>query len=100
MRQARKPVLRGACMLLLLTGCGKPLEAQECVRLLDRYVELLMKGDRPGASAGELLRLQEEARLKAARDPAFAECSSRVSRGAFECALDAVNADRLEQCLL
>ncbi len=83
-----------------LCGCGKRLEAPECDAMMDKYVELLARDDRPGASATELLRLQKDARDKAAHDPAFAECKKRVSRGAFECAMSAPNADRFEQCLL
>lgn len=85
---------------LLLGGCGKKLEGSECQQLLDHYVELLLRDDRPKSSAGEVLRLQQEARKKAERDPAFAQCSSRVSRKSFDCAMDAQDANRLEQCLL
>jgi hypothetical protein len=85
---------------LLLCGCGRRLEAGECSSLLDHYVELLLRDDRPGASAGELLRLQQEARKKAEHDPAFSECSERVSRRGFDCAMAAQDANRLEQCLL
>lgn len=92
-----------SCLLLaglVLSGCGKRLEASECDSLLDHYVELLLRDDRPGASAAELLRLQQEARKKAERDPAFHECSERVSRRGFDCAMAAQDANRLEQCLL
>jgi hypothetical protein len=85
---------------LLLLGCGKRVEPGECQLLLDHYVELLLRDDRPKSSAGEVLRLQQEARRKAERDPAFAECSSRVSRRSFDCAMQAADANRLEQCLL
>ncbi len=93
----------GASLLVLpplLLGCSSPLEPQECDRLLDRYVELLLRDDRPKASAGEVLRLQQEARRKAGQDPAFGECRSRVSRRSFDCAMKADDANRLEQCLL
>lgn len=86
--------------LLLLTGCGKRLQANECDQLLDHYVELLLRDDRPKSSAGEVMRLQHEARQKAERDPAFHECSERVSRRGFDCAMDAQDANKLEQCLL
>jgi hypothetical protein len=86
--------------LLVLGGCGRRLEERECASLLDHYVELLLRDDRPGASAGELLRLQQEARKKAEHDPAFHECSERVSRRGFDCAMAAQDANRLEQCLL
>ncbi len=92
--------LLGAVVLLSLTSCGKRLEPAECDKLLDRYVELLLRDDRPKSSAGEILRLQQEARKKAESDSAFHECSDRVSRRKFECAMDAHDANRLEQCLL
>jgi hypothetical protein len=86
--------------LLALCSCGRRLQAEECDSLLDHYVELLLRDDRPGASAGELLRLQQDARRKAQRDPAFHECSERVSRRGYDCAMAAQDANRLEQCLL
>lgn len=86
--------------LLLVSGCGKRLEPAECDQLLDHYVELLLRDDRPKSSAGEILRVQQEARKKAERDPAFHECRARVSRQSFTCAMAADDANRLEQCLL
>jgi hypothetical protein len=87
-------------VLVLATGCSKRLATSECQHLLDHYVELLLRDDRPKSSAGEVLRLQQEARKKAERDPAFVQCSERVSRRSFDCAMDAQDANRLEQCLL
>jgi hypothetical protein len=81
-------------------GCSKALDHAECDALMDRYTELLVRSDRSGATAAELVKLQAAARTRAAHDPAFAQCSSRVSRRAFECAMSAENVDRLEQCLL
>ena len=89
-----------ACVATLVVGCRARLEESECQQLLDRYVELLLRDDRPKASAGEVLRLQQEARRKAAFDPAFGDCQSQVSRRSFECAMKADDANRLEQCLL
>ena len=91
----------GAGLLVLLAcGCGKPLQTNECQQLLDHYVELLLRDDRPKSSAGEVMRVQQEARKKAERDPAFSECRDRVSRKSFDCAMGAEDANRLEQCLL
>ena len=86
--------------VLLLSDCRKPVTAEECNELLDRYVELLVRSDRPGTSAGEIVKLQAEARTKAATDPAFVHCAREVSRSQFDCAMQAANADVLEQCLL
>lgn len=88
------------CVAPLVLGCRARLEQNECQLLLDRYVELLLRDDRPKASAGEVLRVQQEARKKAAFDPAFGDCQSQVSRRSFECAMAADDANRLEQCLL
>jgi hypothetical protein len=95
-----RSVLLVGCWALLLTGCGKRLQSDECRMLLDHYVELLLRDDRPKSSAGEILRLQQEARKKAEQDPAFLECPERVSRRSYDCAMAADDANRLEQCLL
>lgn len=86
--------------LCTLTGCGKAPSASECDALLSHYVELLVNSDRPGTSAGELHKLQQQARDKAKSDPEFLACSERLSRRQLECAMNASNADVLEQCLL
>ncbi len=82
-----------------LTGCGKPPTPAECTALLDRYTEKLVASDRPDVSLGELEKLKATARARAAEDPAFAECSSKVSRSAYECAMKAETVDRMEICL-
>ena len=85
---------------LILVGCGRPLNDEECTRLLDRYTEKVIDQARPGASQAERSELVLEARQKAALDPEFAECSRRVSRNEFECAMKAGNADQIERCLM
>ena len=84
--------LAAACPLL---GCSVPLNPEECNALLDHYVALLVSSDRPGTSEMELVRLKA-----AARDPAFLRCKTEVPRRKYECAMQASNADKLEQCLL
>ncbi len=99
-RAARLAVLVLALVSLWLGACGKPPSHDECDALLDHYVELLVNSDRPGTTAGELHKLQIQARQKAVSDPEFAQCSTRVSRRAYDCAMSAPNADKLEQCML
>jgi hypothetical protein len=89
-----------AALLSVLVGCGRALSREECDQLLDRYVELLVRSDLPDTKPEQVLQMQREARQKARRDPAFSRCKDEVSRSAFECAMHAENADRLEQCLL
>jgi hypothetical protein len=70
------------------------------VALLEHYVDLLVDSDRPDVTAQERIKFKVEARAKAGRDPSFAECSGRVKRNQFECAMGAAGVDRLEQCML
>jgi hypothetical protein len=84
----------------LVLGCSRPLDADECNQLLDHYTELLAKSLNPGISDEEILRMQKEARAKAAGDPEFARCSSKLSRRQWECAMKAPSADDVERCLL
>jgi hypothetical protein len=84
--------------VLPCAGCAKRLSAFECDQLLDRYVELLVESDRSDATPDELVHLKELARERAV--PEFSACPERVSRRAFDCAMSAPDADRLEQCLL
>ncbi len=105
MRRSRRVSLGESLAVVALwlatqVGCSTPLTAEECDALLDQYVALLAASDRPGTAEVELLRWKANAREKAARDPSFQRCSREVPRRKFECAMQAPNADRLEQCLL
>jgi hypothetical protein len=84
----------------LVAGCHKPLTHAECSEMLDHYVELLVKSERPDATGEQIQHLQTEARHEAASDPNFASCASQVSRSEWQCAMSAQNPDQLEQCLM
>jgi hypothetical protein len=83
-------------------GCGKALSDDECTHLLDRYTEMLAKSQNAKIPAQRVLELQERARELARQDPAyeFADCSKRVSRRNFECAMQAPSVDEMERCLI
>lgn len=83
----------------MVSGCGKPVAPAECSALLDRYVEKLVGSDRPELGAGDLARLQAEARTTAGSDPAFRDCTKVVSRRQMDCAMRAETVDRMEICL-
>lgn len=86
--------------LLALSACDERISAAQCTALLDRYVELLVASDGRRSSAEEILRLQREARTRAAQDPEFARCTEEVSKKEWECAMRAPTADDVERCLL
>lgn len=80
-------------------ACSRGPSPAECTALLDRYTEKLVGSDRPDVKAGELEKLKADARARAAEDPEFAECTKKVSRSAYECAMKAETVDRMEICL-
>lgn len=101
MNRKRGPwVAAGLALCLFITGCGKPLSEEECGALLDHYTGKVIDQARPKATRAERSELILEARQKAKLDPEFSACSSRVSRNEFECAMQAVNADQIERCLM
>lgn len=91
-----------AAVLALLFGnaCGKPLDQSECDALLDHYTDLLLQAYRPDSTGPQRIVARASARAKARNDPAFGQCSHKVTRAEYECAMRAVSPDALEQCLL
>jgi hypothetical protein len=85
-----------------LLGCQKPLADAECERLLDRYTEFLVREEEPSAGPEQLAHVLEQARRTAAQDPRFewSECSRRVRRASYECAMAAGSVDAIERCLI
>jgi len=91
-----------ATVLAGAPSCGRPLEVEECRRLLDRYTELLVLEEQPGAQPSQVARAQAEARVVAREDPRFefSSCSRRVSRASYDCAMSAHGVDEMERCLV
>lgn len=98
--RARKVL--GSVVLLVASGCGKPPDDAECRRLLDHYTELLVREEQPSASPEEIARALEDARRVATEDRRFqwSECSKRVRRSSFDCAMAAGSVDAVERCLV
>lgn len=86
--------------IVWLLACDERISEAQCSALLDRYVELLIASDGRESSAEELLRLQRDARARAAQDPEFSRCTEEVSKKELECAMRAPTADDIERCLL
>jgi hypothetical protein len=98
--------VRGAVLALttalVLAGCrrGAPVTGEECDRLLDRYVELLLRQDDPKVGAAEINRHQVETRIRATSNGPFLRCRREVSREQMDCALAAYNPDEIERCMV
>lgn len=95
------PLSRALALALPLAAlaCSRGPSPAECTALLDRYTEKLVGSDRPDVRPGELEKLKADARARAAEDPEFAECTKKVSRSAYDCAMKAETVDRMEICL-
>lgn len=87
-------------LTLLLTGCAPPLGAAECDELLAHYTALLVHQSRPELKAGEVEELQQRARALLAKLPDEADCSRKVSRRAYQCAMRSHDVDGVERCLV
>ncbi len=84
------------------SACSRKLERTECLKLLDRYTELLVKDEEPDALPERIAQAQARARTTAQKDARFdfASCPSRVSRREYECAMSAPTVDAVERCLV
>ncbi len=100
--RARAAAVLVSAALLPLTACGRKVERAECTKLLDRYTELLVRDEEPGAAPERIAQAQARARAAAERDPKFdfAACSSHVDRRQYDCAMSAPNVDAVERCLV
>jgi hypothetical protein len=95
--------LAGTALLALgVAGCGRPVAQEECRTLVERYAELLVKDEEPGANPERVARVQIEARGMAEQNPKFelSQCSEKVSRKSYECAMHAGSVDAIERCLI
>jgi hypothetical protein len=91
-----------AVVATVLSGCGRPVAEEECRTLIERYSELLLKEEEPGANPERVARVQTEARTLAEKSPAFelSSCTKKVSRRSYECAMHAPSVDAIERCLV
>lgn len=85
---------------LLCTACSRPVSDAECLQLVERYGDLLLKTNNPEISAAELSALSGEVRHRALSRPDLTRCGGQVSRSEWECAMSAPTVDDIERCLL
>jgi hypothetical protein len=86
-------------LALAIGGCGRRATLAECDALLERYVELLIRQEDPGARESEIAQAKSAAHAKAAVNPAFLRCTREVRQKDALCALAAPNVDELEKCM-
>ena len=91
-----------AALAIGAISCGRPVAEEECRTLVERYTELLVKEEEPAASPERVARVQLEARAVAEKNPQFqlSECTKKVSRRSYECAMHAGSVDAIERCLV
>lgn len=91
-----------SCVALHALSCSAPLSTDECATLLDRYTQQLLADERTQVSAATLHAAQLAARQRAQTNPdfEFERCPDLVSRKQFDCAMQAVDLNALERCLI
>jgi hypothetical protein len=96
--------MRGFWMTVLVACCTPACHERpsndECLELIDRYTEKLLRANDPDLPESEVVRLQREARVRAEDDPQLLRCRRDVSRHEYECAMQAPTVDAMEKCLL
>ena len=104
MIEARIALLSAIAAVLSVgtVACGRPVAEDECRTLIERYTELLVKEEEPAATPERVARVQTEAHVAAEKNPQFqlSECSKKVSRRNYECAMHAGSVDAIERCLV
>ena len=101
-RSVRASAVLCAVAAVASSSCSRKLERTECLKLLDRYTELLVKDEEPDAIPERIVQAQARARATAQKDARFdfSSCPSRVSRREYECAMSAPTVDAVERCLV
>jgi len=88
-----------------LLGCGKPVTAEECTQMLDRYVAQKFLSEpaiqaRPEREKHEIVGARvRDNHARPDYRARHTECQRDVSRRQFTCAIDALNPDQWEGCL-
>jgi hypothetical protein len=104
LKQARLALgcVSAAAFFVGAVACGRPVAEDECRTLIERYTELLVKEEEPTATPERVARAQTEVHAAAEKNPQFqlSECSKKVSRRDYECAMHAGSVDAIERCLV
>jgi hypothetical protein len=88
-----------ALSVLAASGCSRHATSADCDKVMDHYVDMLVRESNPGIGGGELYARYQEARKRAGEEPSFVSCPKEITARDVECALAAVNVAELERCL-
>lgn len=97
---SRRDRLVGLLFAALTCTCARPLSADECTQLLDHYTTLLARSRDSQVRPEQVEEVVAQARRKASQDPEFSQCTAKVSRRKWTCAMAAPSVDAVEKCLL
>ncbi len=87
----------GLVPMLSLTGCGRRATPQDCQLIVDRSVELRLKGD---SESDPQIIAKREVAVRAELDDKIKSCESRrVTDRMMACVRTATRSEELEECL-
>jgi len=93
------------CLLAALSACQKKIEPQECMSMLDRYIDMVVAADPttknlPPAQASAVREMKKAVKkAEASYRQVETRCETEVTRREYDCAMAAKNADEWEACI-
>jgi hypothetical protein len=99
--------MRASCALslLLVAACQKKIQPDECDKMLDRYIDMVVAADPatknlPPEQASAVREMKKAVKkAEASYSHVQTKCASDVTRKEYDCAMAAKNADEWEACI-
>jgi hypothetical protein len=94
-----------ALAIAFLPACQRKIQPQECVSMLDRYIDMVVAADPatknlPPAQASAVREMKKAVKkAEASYVRVQTQCESEVTRKEYDCAMAAKNADEWEACI-
>jgi hypothetical protein len=94
-----------ALSLSTLPACQKKIQPDECAKMLDRYIDMVVAADPatknlPPAQASAVREMKKAVKkAEASYVRVQSQCASEVTRKEYDCAMAAKNADEWEACI-
>ena len=90
---------------LFVGGCHGKITPDDCTRMLDRYVDMVLEADpsTKDLSPAEATAAREMKKAVKKAEPRYAkveqQCRAEVSKGEYDCAMSAKSSDEWEACI-